>query len=408
MAQVRPAPFTGYTVAEMHRWHQPATWQETDAGGPRTHYSWTHQSEYGPQAVILRAGSVSDLPVALDDQVAQYRTQTRLGTLPLDAYVHHPDSGVDAVVVLSQGRIVYEAYPRMRPLDKHTLASVSKPYASLLIALLVERGQLEVHAPIERYLPELSESGWAGTSVLDILDMASGIDCRDGDGAMHDPEQPLFQYYASLFPAMATPRTNPSTYAYMAELKRARPAGEAFEYTCVNTFVLSWLAERLTNLPYAEVVSQEIWRKIGAEGDGLIAISPVGAPGSHGEIAATLRDVARFGLLFTPSWRVVSQEQIVSPAHLQQILKGGRPDIFQAGEGATRWRVYGDDPPYTNSWQWDSVWEDGDIYKGGYIGQGLHVSPRRDLVIAYFGTINESRKENELRPIARRLSVALG
>jgi hypothetical protein len=29
--------------------------------------------------------------------------------------------------------------------------------------------------------------------------------------------------------------------------------------------------------------------------------------------------------------------------------------------------------------------EDGDFFKSGYRGQGLYVSPARDLVIAYFG-----------------------
>jgi CubicO group peptidase (beta-lactamase class C family) len=410
MAQLRPAPFTGYTVEEMHRWHQPATWQESDAGGPRTRYEYSHMAEFGPHAVILRAGPVAELPVALDPAIASYPTVTRLGELPLDAYVHEPDSGVDGVVILRQGQIVYEAYPRMRPLDKHILMSVTKPYTGLLIALLAERGQIDVHAPIETYLPELSESGWAGTSVLDILDMASGIDCREGDeGAYFDPEHPYYHYEASFNPGKATERTNPSTYAYMAELKRARPAGEAFEYTSVDTFVLGWLAERIINLPYHELVSQEIWQKIGAEGDGLLSISPIGAPSAEGGMLANLRDVARFGLLFTPSWRVVSDERVVSPTHLEQILHGGRPELFRATRDAAYfWETYGDDPPFTNSWQWDAVWEDGDIYKGGYHGQGLHVSPSRDLVVAYFGTVNEQRVGNDLRTIARRLSVALG
>ena len=48
--------------------------------------------------------------------------------------------------------------------------------------------------------------------------------------------------------------------------------------------------------------------------------------------------------------------------------------------------------------------EDGDFFKGGYGGQGLYVSPSRDLVIAYFGTFEDGGPENELNHISRQLA----
>ena len=47
---------------------------------------------------------------------------------------------------------------------------------------------------------------------------------------------------------------------------------------------------------------------------------------------------------------------------------------------------------------------DGDFYKGGFGGQGLYISPTRDLVIAYFGTLVESRRANAMMSIAQQLS----
>jgi hypothetical protein len=50
------------------------------------------------------------------------------------------------------------------------------------------------------------------------------------------------------------------------------------------------------------------------------------------------------------------------------------------------------DPAQHQAGQWDAVWADGDFYKGGFRGQGLYVSPSRDLVIAFFSSAHADQK----------------
>ncbi len=51
--------------------------------------------------------------------------------------------------------------------------------------------------------------------------------------------------------------------------------------------------------------------------------------------------------------------------------------------------------------------EDGDIFKGGYGGQGFYISPKRDLVVAYFGTpFDENIQTHELEWITRQMVKA--
>ena len=57
-----------------------------------------------------------------------------------------------------------------------------------------------------------------------------------------------------------------------------------------------------------------------------------------------------------------------------------------------------------NSYQWDWVSTEGDFSKGGAGGQGLYVSPSRDLVIAWFGTPDEDGRGNSMSAIARQLA----
>ena len=109
-------------------------------------------------------------------------------------------------------------------------------------------------------------------------------------------------------------------------------------------------------------------------------------------MSTTLRDLARFGLAFTPSGRK-SGNSIISDAHLFKIR--------DVNKNLKRSRNV-EDMKYS-SYQWD-VYEDGDFYKGAHGGQGLYVSPTKDLVIAFFGTANTDRESNQLHIISRQLS----
>jgi hypothetical protein len=91
--------------------------------------------------------------------------------------------------------------------------------------------------------------------------------------------------------------------------------------------------------------------------------------------------VARFGLLFTPSYRVVTDEPIISQRYLKILRDGGDPEILRNNRGGwpvpenIKWNVY----------QWDQVFTNNDIFKGGWAGQGLLINPDRDLVAVWVG-----------------------
>src|SRR5690606_30595889 len=174
-----------------------------------------------------------------------------------------------------------------------------------------------------------------------------------------------------------------------------------FEYNSINTWVLELLVEHLTKKPLNEVFGNEVWRKIGTESDGYIGITPDGYPMAWGFTSTTLRDLARFGMIFTPSWNKLSQEKIISPTILKKIQHGGNPAIFAGGFVGHEMLGSLHETNLTNSYQWDVVFSDGDFFKGGVGGQGLYVSPSRDLIIAWFST-----GENNEQAIARGIATS--
>ena len=393
--------YNGYSLEEANEFRQQWTIDNWDDGGPLTRYVFLNMSEFWKHSVIDRSGPVRELPENLRHDVASYITKTVAGEIRLAEYVNDPR--VDGVIVLHQGRIVFEAYPRTNRHDKHLYMSVSKTLAATSIAILEDRELIDVSQSVDFYVPQLADSGWAGVPIRDVLDMASGIDCRqDIPGAYENPELCYYQSEASLGWLRPTEQTAESPHAYIASLESRRPSGEAFEYSSTNTFVLAWLAEQVTGRPYSDLISKEICQQIGAESDAILVADKFGVQIASNGVSSTLRDLARIGLLFTPDGRA-NVDSIISDSYLRKIQKEGRPTIFNAGRENNPRLIDGERPRH-NTYQWDLVMEDGDFFKSGYGGQGLYISPSRDLVIAFFGTLDEQGQSSQMSRVARQLA----
>lgn len=76
-----------------------------------------------------------------------------------------------------------------------------------------------------------------------------------------------------------------------------RPHGERFEYRSIETDVLAFAMERATGRRLAQLVSEELWQKIGAEESACFTFDPAGYALADGGFNATLRDYGRFGQL---------------------------------------------------------------------------------------------------------------
>ena len=172
---------------------------------------------------------------------------------------------------------------------------------------------------------------------------------------------------------------NPYDFAATYQAKKDADPGHKFSYSGLNTFILGWLVEEITNMPFQDAFTKEIWSQIGAEADAAYIAPRYGIPVTHGGFVSKMRDLARFGLLFTPSYQVVSSKRIISDDHIDLIRNGGDPALLRnAGvpflaEAGIKHNVY----------QWDAVFENDNFYKGGWAGQGLIINPTRDTVAVF-------------------------
>jgi CubicO group peptidase (beta-lactamase class C family) len=371
--------------------------------GDRNLYYFLHWEEFVPHNLIRRAGALKTLDASPDDAIGKVRAESSLGEMSLDELIADPRARIQGFVVVHEGRILYERYPGMREEDHHLWFSVSKTVAGLLIGLLESEGSIDVRRPVAYYLPELASTHWERVPIIDILDMASGLDVEENEESRTNPSSTVNHFFRiELGDTSGLGQRTSDQILFSAGDKR--PPGEAFEYSSLNTKMLGLVVERVTGQRLADVFSERVWSKIGAEGDAQVGVNLQGGAAVYGMISSRLRDMARYGMIYTPGWKAVSGERIVPQSLMDKIRNGCRPGIYRQGATA---RGRDDDPNSgirCNSRQWDAIFVDGDMYKGGARGQGLYVSPDRDLVVAWFSTTSENGWMNYARAIATSLA----
>lgn len=362
-------------------------------------YYFLHWEEFVRQNAIHRSGPIRTLPVALDATLGQVKAKTSLGELTLDEMLADPRSRTQGFIVLHHGRVVYERYPGMRENDHHLWFSSGKSVAGLLVGLLEAEGKIDVQQPIDAYLTELKGTAWAGIRVIDILDMASGLEVNENEASRTNPASPVNHFFRIELADTSNLGSRTSDQILFGVPKLIEP-GLKFEYSSLNTKMLILLAERVSGQRAADLFSERVWSKMGAEGDAQVGVNMQGGAALYGMISSRLRDKARYGLLYTPSWSVVAQQRIVPESLIGKIQKECRPALYTE-IAAARGNDPGVDVPRCNSRQWDAVYADGDFFKGGARGQGIYVSPGADYVVAFFSTTMENGWVNYARALGK-------
>lgn len=370
-----------------------------DSGGAVSRQFHLNAESYLAMSTIFAAPQTRQLTSEPSAAIANLGVSHRNGETTFAHYVAQ-DELIDGVIVLQDGQIAFEAYPNMERHQRHFAWSVTKVVTATALAALAQQGRLDMAAPIDHYLPALAGSGWAGVSVQNVADMASGIDCLDEDG-YQDPATCIYTHEESLGITAPTGR-NPDFLQHLKSMTRRSEPGAGFEYVSANTNVLALLIETITQQQFSGALRDLIWAPIGAEADGMMAVSSGGYAYGSGGLHARLRDVARFGQIFTQP----ALTGVLTPDSVHRIQHSG--PLFSAEQLAELAEVLGEDVPERGGWQWDMIWPDGAMYKAGYLGQGLYVDPSRKLVIAWFGTgLDFGEVEHEMLPVSRQIAHSL-
>jgi CubicO group peptidase (beta-lactamase class C family) len=291
---------------------------------PRNRWSLSHFRELLPTVNVWRGSSRQrDLgaPLAADEAAIAELAFDELNGRRLSRAESLVDTYTDGMAILHRGRLVYERYfGALRPELPHACFSITKSYAATVAAMLVHERVMDVAQRVTYYLPEMTGTAYADATLRDVLDMQVGVAYSE---LYSDPNAQIWDYARA-----GGLRTQPSGYQgprsfheFLVTLRKEGEHGQAFAYKTVNTEVLCWIMHRASGLPLAELLSRHLWTQLGCGEDAYLSVDSTGTAMGGAGLAATLRDMARFGevLRCDGAW---GDRQVIAAAVVADIRAG--------------------------------------------------------------------------------------
>jgi CubicO group peptidase (beta-lactamase class C family) len=164
-------------------------------------------------------------------------------------------------------------------------------------------------------------------------------------------------------------------HAYLASLPVDAADSGDFRYRSTDTDVLGWIAERATGRDLASLLSELLWRPMGAGAEAQLLVDSFGAPLADGGLCVTLRDLARFGALQLADG-CVGGRTVIPSAWVQATRDGDRASFARSA-------LAGLFPRGAYSRQWWAIDPEAELQLAlGIHGQVLYLDRRSAVVCA--------------------------
>jgi CubicO group peptidase (beta-lactamase class C family) len=326
-------------------------------------------------AQSFRSARVLDLRLSADLSIPLREDVRRLTALPW----------FSAMAVTEGNRLLFESYaPDFNPDRPHSIMSISKMAANLILGRLWEDGKIGLGETLGEILPWIGP-GYHGATLQDVANM-NVQNAYDED--YQNPDTTAFLHEAAI--GMRLPDGAESTNRdFLAGIglapgtdDTANPTGTCL-YKSANTDVLMQAAELRGGRPLRLWLA-ELADAAGFEGSLHVGTDRTGAPILSGGICLTARDLCRYGALFARAGRGVDGTAFGSAAFLDKTRSGGVP--MPAPRAHLR---------YSNQTNTNGVW----VGHGGYGGQYMVANPDTGRVACFLSVLqNEAGYDADYYP----------
>jgi CubicO group peptidase (beta-lactamase class C family) len=278
------------------------------------------------------------------------------------------DTFTNALLVIRDGRIVFEDYRNKSGADTHFISfSMAKTITAMLVGIAIEEGKIaSLDDRADKYVPELKGTGYDGVTIRQIMRMRSGVDYQERYDFGDHPS------FAARLHEQAIILNKMRFAAGALETKRGNTPGSTFNYSTLDTMVIGWVLENATGEKLEDFTRRTLWGPLGAESDAFwLADGPPGPIGVGGRALngmgynAVLRDFGRLGQLMLGDGKRGSR-QILPVGWVKQMttmLPTGGP---MPGYGLFTWQIDAEPDAFSAV---------------GLAGQFIYVSPRTRTVI---------------------------
>ena len=319
--------------------------------------AWTRKIESG--------GTAFPLPVKKID-LNGFQFNFEDSVITLEDYIRQQN--VAGLLIIKDGVIVYERYELGNTAESRWLSwSVAKSVTSLLVGAAIQDGYIEsVDEKVSDYLPRLKNSSYDDVTIRHLMQMASGVEWNE-DYA--DPGSDINTIEWDTL----------SVYEQLRHKPRAAEPGTLFNYNTAEINLVGTLLRSAIGNNLSTYLTEKIWRPFGMESIAYWELSePGGGEFGSSSISATLRDYGRIGLFALGNGILPDGTQVL-PAGW--IAESTTPSPGYEYYGYLWWLRGG-----------------GAFAASGIFGQGIHIDPAHNLVIAQHGALEVASQRSDWAP----------
>jgi CubicO group peptidase (beta-lactamase class C family) len=181
----------------------------------------------------------------------------------MNAY-HNYNMFDGAVLVAENGKVIYKDAFGLANREwnipnktdtKFMIGSVSKPLTATLMLIQVQKGLIDLDKTIEDYLPEFKNKPAAKVTIRQLLSHTSGI--------------PNYDIIKDFFPRISRQYFTRADYIKVfMDAPLAFTPGTHYAYSSWGYFTLGYIMERVTGKSYAQLMSDDIFKKLNMNNSG--------------------------------------------------------------------------------------------------------------------------------------------
>jgi CubicO group peptidase (beta-lactamase class C family) len=264
-------------------------------------YSYSNFENLHPYPSIISRGTSRpfNIPVIADGAkyLEDFRIKPWKGAEEMNLPRYLYELRVDAFVVMKDGKIVYEVYPRQTRRDQtHTLMSSSKSLTTMIISNLIAEGKLSLTTKIKDILPELG-SGFDDVTLHQALNMNVAMNFSED---YTNPESEGIRIFVAEGWGEGGEKSEPEGVrgflkGLTSEDTHHNPSNVTL-YNSAVTSTLGWVIQEKTGMNFNNAVSHYLFKDIGASHNAIGLNDHTGYGHASGYVAFTGRDAA---LLFS-------------------------------------------------------------------------------------------------------------
>jgi CubicO group peptidase (beta-lactamase class C family) len=299
------------------------------------------------------------------------------------------ERAVTALVVLKDGEIRHESYHLdTNPTDLRISWSVAKSYLSALMGIVLEEGAIaSLDDPVTTYVPELVGTAYDGASILNVLQMASGVTFNEDYLDFNSDINRMGRVLA----------LGQSMNGFTTGLRESfADPGQQWQYVSIDTHVIGMVIEGATGRSIPDLMQEKLIAPMGLEAEPLYITDGHGTAFVLGGLNLTTRDYARFGQMYLQmgEW---NGRQIVPIDWVAASTEPSAPTAAGAEQYGLQWWIAPDAPV-------------GEYYARGIYGQYIYINRARGVVIAANGADRNFRTEGanqQMIAMFRRIADAM-